>query len=160
MLSDAKGGPIDYQGRSIMMSCKVPIVKGQEVFIEILKHNDIVEQGFKVSIDQRKGSIEINNQKINTPIFWTKTAPKTFSFVCYPKKAIGIMNIWNVWKYKENIDAWIGHAGLYIEYDEDGAIVLHCSDGIKEVDFENLVFKVKIRNGHDNSSNMPKGDGS
>lgn len=148
MLSDAKGGPIDYQGRSVMMSYKIPINKGQDVFVEILKYNDIVEQGFEVSVDQRKGLVEVNDQKINAPIFWTKTAPKTFSFKCYPKKTTGVINIWNVWRnieYKDNVDAWIGHAGLYIEQDEDGAIVFHCSNGIQQVDFEDLVFRVKVK---------------
>lgn len=147
MLSDAKGGPIDYQGSSVMMSYKIPINKGQDVFVEILKYNDTVEQGFEVSVDQRKGLVEVNDQKIKAPIFWTKTAPKTFSFKCFPQKITGVVNIWNVWRnieYKDNVDAWIGHAGLYIVQDEDGSIVFHCSNGMQQVDFEDLVFRVKV----------------
>lgn len=148
MLSDSKGGPIDFQGRSVMMSYKIPITKGQEVFVEIIKYNDTVEQGFEVSVDQRKGFVEVNGQKIKALIFWTKTAPRTLSLKCYSQKTAGVMNIWNVWKnseYKDNVDAWIGHAGLYIEQDEDGTIVFHCSNGMQQVDFEDLVFRIKVK---------------
>lgn len=148
ILSNAKGGPIDYQGKSVMMSYRIPITREQEVFVEILKYNDKYEQGFKVSIDQSKGLVEVNNQRINAPIFWTKTAPSIFSFKCFPKKNIGVMNIWNVWnntQYKGNVDAWIGHAGLYIEQEEDGAIAFHCSNGMQQVDFEDLVFRVRVK---------------
>jgi len=148
ILANAKGGPIDCQGKSVMMSYKIPVAKGQEVEIEFLQYNETYQQGFEVSIDQRKGFIEVNGQRLNAPVFWTNTAPKTFSFKCFPKKPEGLMNIWNVWQnieYKENIDSWIGNAGLYVEQMEDGELIFHCSNGMDQVNFEDLVFKMKAK---------------
>lgn len=147
LLSDAKGGPIDYKGKSVEMSCKIPVTKAQEIKIELLHFKENYQQGFEVSIDQRKGHIEVNGEKLTNPVFWTNTAPRTFSFRCFPKKTEGIMNVWNVWKnveYKENIDAWVGSAGLYVERIDDESIILHCSNGIGDISFEDLVFKMKI----------------
>lgn len=147
-LSDAKGGPIDFQDKAVVMSYKMPINKGQEVFVEILNYNTTVDQGFELSVDQRKGFIEVNGQKLKSPIFWTKTAPTTFSFKCYPKKAVGSINIWNVWRnieHKDNVDAWIGHAGLYVEHGDDDSIIFHCSNGIQQVDFNDLVFRINVK---------------
>ncbi|GLC31553.1 hypothetical protein [Clostridium omnivorum] len=147
MLAEAKGGPIDYHGKRVMMSYKIPVTTGQDVLVEILRYDNIFEQGIAISIDKRKGIVEVNSQKTNAPIFWTRTAPRTFSFKCFPSKTTGVLNIWNVWEnteYKDNIDAWIGNAGLYVDQEEDGAIVFHCSNGMQQVDFENLVFRIKL----------------
>ena len=148
LLSEAKGGPIDFEGKIVGMSYKVPVTKAQEIEVEILQFNEYPQQGFEVSIDQREGYIEVNGRKLTAPTFWTSTAPRMFSFRCFPKKTEGIMNIWNVWEnveYKENIDAWVGNAGLYIEKIDDESIVLHCSNGVGDVNFEDLVLKIKIK---------------
>jgi len=148
MLANAKGGPIDYEGRSVMMGYRLPVTKGQEVFIEILKSNNTDEQGFIVSVDKNKGSIEIEGEKLEYPVFWTETAPKALSFKCYPKKGTGELLIWNVWrfdKHTDRIDAWIGNAGLYVEEHKDGGFILHCSNGMNRVDFEDLVLSVKVK---------------
>lgn len=58
------------------------------------------------------------------------------------------MNVWNVWKSdlnKENIDAWVGNAGLYIEKINDESIIFHCSNGIGNIKFEDFVFQMKIK---------------
>ena len=149
MLAEAKGGPIVYQGRSVVLSYKIPINYGQEIVVEMLKYkNDTIEQGFEASVDQRKGVIDVNGQKLIAPIFWAVTAPKKFSFKCYSAKIVGIINIWNVWRHvnnKDSYDAWIGHAGLYVTEDGNGAVVFHCSSGVHQVDFEDLVFSVKVK---------------
>lgn len=148
MLTDAKGGPIDYHGKSVMMSYRIPVKKDQEIEVELLKYDETYQQGFEVSIDQRKGFIAVNDQKLNSPVFWTNTAPKIFSFKCHTKKTEGVMNIWNVWKnieYKDNVDAWIGNAGLYVEQMEAGTFIINCSNGMNEVDFSDLVFKVTVK---------------
>ena len=152
MLAEAKGGPICFEGRSVIMGYEIPISKGQEVIVEFLKCSDdeLVDQGFEVSIDKRKGYIEIYDQKFNHPVFWTKTAEKTLSFICHPKKDNGGLLIWNIWRNlewgsKAAVHAWIGNAGLYVEDDGSGTVVLHCSHGINEVDFENLVISVTVK---------------
>lgn len=148
LLSDAKGGPIDFKGKSVEMSYRISVSKAQEIEIEILYYNGEFQQGFEISLDQRKGHIEVDGQKLTTPVFWTNTAPRMFSFKCFPKKTNGIMNVWNVWKnveYKESIDAWVGNAGLYVERIDDESMIFHCSNGVGNINFEDFVFKIKIK---------------
>ena len=148
MLADAKGGPIDYNGKNVFLSYKMPVRKGQEVEIEFMEYDKNYHQGIEVSIDQRKGEVDINGQKLVSPVFWTHTAPKIFSFVCNTKKEQGTINLWNVWQnieHEEGIDAWIGNSGLYIERLENDTLIFYCSNGINGVNFSDLVFKIKLK---------------
>lgn len=147
ILAQAEGGPINYQGKNVTLSYKIPIVKGQELEIEILRDNLKYKQGIALSVDRRKGCIEINGQELKSPIFWTSTAPKKFSFKCVSQGEKGIVNIWNIWSnlsHPEETDAWIGNAGLYVEHPSAKELVFHCSSGVGDVNFDDLIFKVLL----------------
>jgi len=146
-LSEAKGEPIEFQDKKVMMSFRIPVKKGQEIQVEFIKYDETYQQGFEISIDQKKGFIEVNDQKLISPVFWVNTAPRIFSFKCLTKKDEGIINVWNVWQnieYKDNIDAWIGNAGLYVEEIEQNTYIFYCSNGLNEVNFSDLVFKLTV----------------
>lgn len=148
VLTKAKGCPIIYDGKNVVMSYSISVKKEQEVEVEFIHFDEMYQQGFEVSVDQRKGLVEVNAKKYISPVFWTNTAPKNFIFKCLTKKDNGIFNIWNVWKnidFKNNIDSWIGNAGLYVEHIEKGIYVFHCSNGINKVNFNDLIFKVTIK---------------
>jgi len=147
MLANAKGGPIDYNGKSIVMSYKIPITMSQEVELEFIRVNDKYQQGVEISIDIMEGFIEVNGQKLNSPVFWTATAPKLFTFKCNPLKKKGLLNIWNVWRSVEHndiVDAWTGNSGIYIEHKNDNEYLFYCSCGRGDVNFNDLVFRLRI----------------
>lgn len=58
----------------------------------------------------------------------------------------GAIAFWNIWRYPkaDRIDSRIGNSGLYADETSPGVYVLHCSNGIGEVDFEDLVVEVRI----------------
>ena len=147
-LAQVEGKPIIYQGKNVILSHEIAIAKDQEIEIEILQNNTKYKQGFAISVDKRKGFIEVNGQKLNAPVFWANTAPKKFSFKCFPQKQEGIMNGWNIWnnpQYPESVDAWIGNAGIYVEQPNNENFILNCSSGIGEVDFNDLTINILLK---------------
>jgi hypothetical protein len=128
---------------------KMPIKKEQVVVIEFLSFMETFHQGIGLSIDKRQGDIqvfEVDNEKIKHPVFWTDTAPRIVKIKCFPKKQDGYLHIWNIWRHSDDggADAWIGNAGLYEELQEDGSLLFHCSNGVGDVDFNDLIFKVTL----------------
>lgn len=147
-LAENRGGPIEYKNRKVFMAYETVVLRNQIIDIEFVKFNKSVKQGIEMSMDRSKGYlqvIDVDNEKIKHPIFWTDTAPSSFRVKCLPRKKEGTLLIWNIWIYpeEERIDAWIGNSGLYIEKVEDNVSMIHCSNGIGRVNFDDLVFKVK-----------------
>lgn len=148
MFINNKGQPVTLNGNQIVMSHRVDVVKNQEATIEIISCNNEYRQGIELSIDKRKGFIEVNNQKLTAPVFWLDTAPKIFTFKCYPVKNMGKMNIWNIWQFskqEDRVDAWIGNSGIQVKQEDEKTLVFHCSNGVGDIDFNDLVFKLTLQ---------------
>ncbi|WP_339061235.1 hypothetical protein [Tepidibacillus marianensis] len=84
-----KGEAININGSLVVMSQRLEVKTGQDVKIEFIRSKNDYRQGIEFSLDKRKGYIEVNNQKLNSPVFWKDTAPSTFIFKCFPKKKQG-----------------------------------------------------------------------
>lgn len=84
-----KGEPIKINGSLVVMSQRLEVKIGQDVKVEFIRSKNDFRQGIELSLDKRKGYIEVNNKKINSPVFWKDTAPSTFIFKCFPKKETG-----------------------------------------------------------------------
>jgi hypothetical protein len=141
-----KGEPIEVNGKKIVMSHRIEVSKGQMLKIEFLNSENKYRQGIEFSVDKRKGQVEINGEVLTAPVLWVDTAPKTVAVKCLPKKSSGQINIWNVWNYtgEDRIDAWIGNAGMFVEEICENEIVLHCSNGIGELNLNELIVKVTL----------------
>lgn len=51
LLLKAKGGPIDFDGKEVLLAYRIPILKGQEVEVSILKCDDeICKQGNELEL--------------------------------------------------------------------------------------------------------------
>ncbi len=53
ILAQAEGGPINYQGKNVTLSYKIPVIKDQEIEIEILQDTLKHKQGIALSVDKR-----------------------------------------------------------------------------------------------------------
>ncbi len=137
------GETININGSPVVMSQRVEVKIGQNVKIEFISSINDFRQGIELSLDKRNGYIEVNKQKLNSPVFWKDTAPSTFIFKCFPKKEMGKINLWNIWQYTDNrFDAWIGNAGIIVEQEEEDIFLFRCSNGIGDINFDDLVFRL------------------
>ncbi|BBI32302.1 hypothetical protein [Cohnella abietis] len=143
---EKKGESLDINGKKIVMSHRIEVSKEQVLTIEFMDSEATCRQGIELSVDKRKGQVEINGELLTAPVLWGDTAPKTVAVKCFPKKATGQINIWNVWYYtgQDRIDAWIGNAGMHVEQINDKTHILHCSNGIGDFDLNDLSVKVTL----------------
>jgi hypothetical protein len=149
MFIQTNGEPVVINGVQVVMSYRVEVKKGQEVKIDFISSKSSFRQGIEISLDKRKGFVEVNSQNLFTPVFWKDTAPSSFVIKCFPKKNEGQLNIWNIWQQHFNpegrIDAWLGNSGINIEQLGTSSYQFRCSNGIGEIDFEDLVFQVTLQ---------------
>jgi hypothetical protein len=143
---EAKGGPILINNIPTFMSIKIPIWNGQRLDISFLYFDNQPRQGIELSVDSNKGHVEANGQIVQSPVFWTDSAPKEFEVICIPKGTSGFVNIWNIWQLSPTttIHAWTGNAGIQVDNNTPGTFILNCSNGINEVNFTNIVFRITV----------------
>lgn len=58
-----------------------------------------------------------------------------------------IVYVWNSWTIEHTEHAWLGNAGMLVEYDLTGvnpAVRLRCSDGVGRADFDDLRLDIEI----------------
>jgi hypothetical protein len=141
-----KGQPLDINGKKIVMSHEIEVSKGEVLTIEFINSETNYRQGIEISVDNRKGQVDINGEQLTAPVLWVDSAPKTVAIKCLPKKATGQINIWNVWNYtgQDRIDAWIGNAGMYVEQVNEQICILHCSNGIGDFNLNDMSVKVSL----------------
>ena len=54
------------------------------------------------------------------------------------------LKIWNIWRGGLNvIQAWLGNSGLVVEPADGGQLLVRCSDGAGQVDFNSLIIRLK-----------------
>jgi hypothetical protein len=146
LFMETKGGPVLINNIPTLMAVKYPIRNGQRLNVSFLYYDNHPRQGIELSVDNNKGNIEVNGQIINRPVFWTDTAPKEFEIKCIPKGQSGFVHIWNIWQFSatKTIHAWTGNAGIQVDENTPGAIVLNCSNGLCDVNFSNIVIRINI----------------
>ncbi len=140
---------MDFKGHSVRLFSEVPIVNGQMVEFRFLGRKGSIEQGIEFEVDRGKGKVEvpeIGKERFAHPVFWTHTAPQRVRLICHTRRERGAVGFWNIWRYPgtDGIESRMGNAGMYVEKTSPDVYVLHCSNGIGEVDFEDLVVEVKI----------------
>lgn len=92
-------------------------------------------QGLHIKVEN--GQLLINRQTAPEMVLWADSSPETVDLGIVAKSEC-MLKIWNVWKVGGLAQAWVGNAGMVVEVDGDAA-VLRCSNGVGEVDLENLV---------------------
>lgn len=145
LLGQHRGGPIEYSGKRVVMAFEKEVLKNQEVQIEIMYY-DLIQQGIAILVDNWNGAIDFQSKYYTHPVFWMPS-PCIIEFTCKIRNEKGKLAIWNVWEcpYYQNTDAWIGNAGMSIDQVDDNIYIAHCSNGIGEVNFENLIFKIAFK---------------
>lgn len=145
LLGEQSGGPIEYNGKNVVMVFEKEVRKSQSVQIEVI-HFDEIKQGIAILIDNWESAIIFQGKPYVHPVFWMPS-PRIIEFSCQTRDEIGKLSIWNVWEcpYYQNTDAWIGNAGMYIDEVAKDTYIVHCSNGTGEVDFDNLIFKITMK---------------
>lgn len=101
-------------------------------------------QGLRIKI--RGGALTIDGVTASEFVLWRDTAPPLVEIeTSWQPKGARSLRIWNCWEYNGVMHAWIGNAAMRVDDDGAGTILLRCSDGEGEPDFDDLIAEVRIR---------------
>lgn len=140
LFQEAKGEPITFSGKLVHGIYKRE-VKANTVFtIKILSHSEEIVQGLHVKAT--KGKFEVNGQLLSEFILWSDTCLTEIP-IKFSSKSDATVKFWNVWRYENITHSWIGNTGFCIN-EEENKVVMECSDGIGDVNFNDLVVEIKF----------------
>jgi hypothetical protein len=137
-----KGQPIDHEGQQINLSVRVPVEAGDELRIRLVQAVSNPIQGLKL----RAENAEMTSVRDvgNLFVIWDDTAPAETVVRIQKAKAGASVILRNVWKdgAAGAMMQGLRFAGMIHEVDRTGALVLRCSDGRGEADFDDLIAVV------------------
>lgn len=135
------GAPIELDGRLVRQLFQVEIEDEKKLVIKRKAFKKSPVQGLRLKVT--KGEIEVNGERHPDIILWADTSPDCVEAMIYPGPGCQL-KFWNVWRMDGIVQAWVGNSGVAISENE-GRMVVECSDGTGEADFSSLVVEIEIR---------------
>jgi hypothetical protein len=121
-----------WQGRSVFGLVRVHLDAPTSVTVDFDTDLPHLVQGIALRFVRRAG--RTNGRTAERLILWEDAAafPVTIDFVA--KRPPYLIHVWNVWQGPhEATMAWLNNAGLVVNSDESGRLVLGCSAGPGDV---------------------------
>lgn len=140
----AKGQPIDYEGRKVQLSYWLPVSDGDHVGIKFLRYASTPVQGLGLTAERCQ--LRVVSITSSNVVLWTDTAPRDVEIrvvKAKPGARLGLMNQWRDAKYGTTLMG-INNAAMEFQPQSDGSVVLRCSDGWGEPDFNDLVVRLRV----------------
>lgn len=111
--------------------------------LSFLSQSSRLRQGIRLKISG--GTLVVNGHTARDLVLWEDTPPSEVEvFVRWHGSSDRSLRVWNCWERNGLIDAWTGNSGFRVEEAGDGVVVLRCSDGDGDPDFQNLVVSIQI----------------
>jgi hypothetical protein len=151
MFLAAKGAPLTYGDKTLIMGDKLPARLGEHFLVTIESTDSEYPQGVGVS-----EGIEVFGEKVKRAVVWEyfslppeerqsrrSRLPFSFEVICRNKK--GFIWFYNMTEYKGRQEWWTrGHAIHAVEI--EGGKRYFCNDFTPDDDFDDLIFTV-VRKG-------------
>ncbi len=90
------------------------------------------------------GTLEAAGVTSEVISLWSDTSPETVELLVHGSQ-VRRVEVWNAWDLGGLETAWVGNAGIILESAEKH-LTLHCSDGIGEPSFSDLVVRIAVAN--------------
>ena len=140
-LAESKGEPFEYEGLTVHGIYRCEVHPDDTLQVRFVRWNAMIRQGLQLKIN--RGRLLVNGQSSKSGVLWMDTAPEVVEIVCQPPKAGATLSLWNTWERDGIVHAWLGNAGMLVEQRDD-AVVLKCSDGVGNPDFQDLVVELRL----------------
>ena len=147
-LAESKGEPFEYEGVTVHGIYRCEVHPDDIVQVRFVRRTPTIRQGLQLKIN--RGRLLVNGQSSKSGVLWMDTAPGVVEIVCNPPRRGATLSVWNAWERDGIMHAWLGNAGMVFEQRDD-AIILKCSDGVGNPDFQDLVVELRLVHRHENS---------
>jgi hypothetical protein len=132
---------LEMDGRTVwaIYDLPVPADRGRVQFESVAG-----ERAQGVALASSGSPLEVNGATANDIRLWSDTAPELIEFGVSDRSRLQRLRVWNVWRTRHGAeDAWTGNFGMWVEQ-SGTSFRFHCSDGIGDVDFGDLVFRIEF----------------
>ena len=125
-----------------MYEASVP--PGKALRIEFSDPSPARVQGLRLKA--RGGVLEVDGQLLDDVVLWSDSAPSSVEALGHPREGDAVLvRVWNVWRDSAGtMQAWIGNAGMLVDEEPGGAILLRCSDGFDDPSFDDLTAELRV----------------
>ncbi|MCG3126419.1 MAG: hypothetical protein CHACPFDD_01254 [Phycisphaerae bacterium] len=138
----ARGQPVSYQGRTIVMLDHFPTLQSRRVRLVYESIGSKWRQGARLKLD---GACKINDpiiQRRTGIVLWYDTAPTTVT-VELVDLGITVVTVNNVWDVGDGVvHAWHNGAAMIVDEIPNGRRY-RCNDGFPDDDFDDIVFRIE-----------------
>jgi len=100
-------------------------------------------QALKLQLD--KGELRANGVLMETAAIWTHSAPSEVTLEVVGRRAKSI-DIWNAWSLSGVESSWLGNSAMRVT-SEGATHIISCSDGVGDVNFDDLVIQLDLASG-------------
>jgi hypothetical protein len=141
----AHGAPIEVDGGLAHMMLELPPIDGPAALRIELRTDSSRPQGIRLKA--RGGKVRLNEQLVDDVVLWSDTAPPAVTASLRPASSRTPMTlrVWNAWRDPAGtMQAWTGDAGMLVEEEQPGVVVLRCSDGFDAPTFDDLIIRLAV----------------
>lgn len=132
---------VKWQGKVVFSIVQLQAKEGDTIEVERVSASTTRAQALKIAVD--KGNLRANGVLVPEAAIWTHTSPELATLDIVGRKARSV-DIWNSWSFDGVDSSWLGSAGMLVETDGNEH-TLHCSDGLGDPTFDDLIVRVVIR---------------
>lgn len=142
LFEGSANGTITYQGLVLHRRFMLGVAEGDVISIRFVSFTADYIQGLRVSAQNCQVSVE--RFKGKELVLWTDTAPEQVRLTIVKAKSLAALTFINVWKDRQHKTMLyaLTSSAINVDQSETGAVLLRCSDGSGQPNFEDLVVQV------------------
>ncbi|WP_337169514.1 hypothetical protein [Gemmatimonas aurantiaca] len=139
------GAPIRYDGRELHAKLAFQVKNGDTIELRFLRSAERPVQGIGITCE--KCEIRVASTTAKRIGLWADTAPRTVTLEVVKARTDAHVIFFNQWrdeKYGSTMYR-VNNAAMELVPQPDASILVRCSDGWGEPDFNDLVFQIVHR---------------
>jgi hypothetical protein len=139
-----KGDPIEVDGRRLYWTYWLPVRAGDAIHVGFEHFIGHPVQG--IGLFTEKAELELEGLTGKKFALWTDTAPKRVALRVVKASKGARVGVYNRWRFGENglTQYRENDAAIDVVPQDDGSVILRCSDGVGPADFNDLTVRVQL----------------
>lgn len=138
-----RGEPIQFNGQHLFWTYWLPVAHGDTIEVSFVRFTPRPVQG--IGLEAEKCKLRIGGSTSKKFGIWTDTAPRSFEIAISQAKPGARIGIFNQWRDEVHGTTMyrLNNAAIDVRPQADGSVLLMCSDGRGEPEFNDLVVRIR-----------------
>lgn len=137
-------GPVSVDSRTLWLSYRMPVVSGDRLQVVFEHYTTKPKQCLMVSLSKRNHRMTIEGSNASRFVLWTDTAPKRVEIGITKAGRGSELCFYNGWEDSKygTLLCGLRYSAIDAQPQNDGSLLLNCSDGWGDADFTDLQVRV------------------